>query len=104
MYAVPALVTSEQITYSEITSSNSIALLININEEVTCDNREELQLSAMVLKGNKVVASRTLPFSNTIAYFSGILQGEYNCTTSTVIGTIQFESTTFNCTSCEWLI
>lgn len=96
---LPALVTSEQITYSEITSSNSIALLIDINEEVTCDNREELQLSAMVLKGNKVVASRTLPFSNTIAYFSGILQGEYNCTTSTVIGTIQFESTTFNCTS-----
>lgn len=84
-------------------SSNSIALLININEDMTCSNMEEFQLSVVVTKEDELVTSRTLPFSDTIAYFSGIFQGEYNCTTSVVIGTIQLESTTSNCTSCECL-
>lgn len=81
--------------------SNSIALIVNVNEDIICSDAEEFQLSVMVTKENYVIASTVLPFSDSIAYFENILQGEYNCTTSVVRGRTHLETTTFNCTSCK---
>ena len=100
-FAVSALAVSEQITYPQMLSSNSIALLLNVDEDVICTIMEDFQLKITIKRDSEVITSKTLPFADNIALFHGISPGEYNCTTNVVNGAMQLESTTFNCTSCK---
>lgn len=90
---------SKQVENSELEASNILAVLLNTNNRISCDNMDQLEIKVSVVSGTSIVASKTLSFAdNQIVAFDSLPQGVYNCTISVIVGTTTMESLSYQCT------
>ena len=96
---MPSLVITQQIVNPILSKLNVVALMISINEEVTCSNSNMFEIYVTISSSKKDnISSRMAPFENNVfVAFDSIVPGEYNCTTSVRIGTETVDSNMVPC-------
>ena len=87
---VPTLLSSlRDITYL---SSEGINIDVNINDQVFCEEMDELVITATIAEGSRVISTLETNFADTIISFESISPGDYTCSVTVEDGTGPIET------------
>ena len=80
-------------------TSESISILVNVDEQINCADVEGLTITATIVEGNRIVSTpQQTNYSDTVITFRSISAGDYTCMVTIEVGTVTVESMQIPCT------
>ena len=102
---VPGLLSSVHHTPSS--TSESVSILVNVDEQTNCDGVERLTITATLTEGviDMIVSTQQADFADSIITFKSISAGDYTCSVTVEDETGPVESMQIPCggTDCVYL-
>ena len=60
-------------------TSESVSILVNVDEQTNCDGVEGLTITATLTEGNLIISTQQTHYSDTVITFRSISAGDYTC-------------------------
>ena len=79
-------------------TSESVSILVNVDEQTNCNGVERLTITATLTEGNTIVSTQQADFEDGIITFMSISAGDYTCSVTVEDETGPIESVRIPCT------